>query len=84
MSSAASYQLSLEEREDLKEVVSYDIQAILGLAELVGRSLDKIHRLDDSNIGDVESLSLKLRNLSKMSSNVEERIWDYLNEVENK
>tara|TARA_Y100001937_G_C7034388_1_gene291593 strand:- start:111 stop:365 length:255 start_codon:yes stop_codon:yes gene_type:complete len=84
MSSAASYQLSLEEREDLKEVVSYDIQAILGLAELVERSLDKIHRLDDSNIGDVESLSLKLRNLSKMSSNVEERIWDYLNEVENK
>ena len=82
MSSVASYPLSLEEREDLKEVVSYDIQAILGLAELIERSLDKIHRLDDINLGGVESLSLKLANLSKMSLNVEKKIVDYMNDLE--
>ena len=82
MSSVSAYPLSLEEREDLKEVVSYDIQAILGLAELIERSLDKIHRLDDINLGGVESLSLKLANLSKMSLNVEKKIVDYMNDLE--
>lgn len=82
MSSVASYPLSLEEREDLKEVVSYDIQTILGLAELIERSLDKIQRLDDINLGGVESLSLKLANLSKYSLNVEKKIQDYMNELE--
>ena len=82
MSSVSAYPLSLEEREDLKEVVSYDIQAILGLAELIERSLDKIHRLDDINLGGVENLSLKLANLSKMSLNVEKKIVDYMNDLE--
>ena len=82
MSSVSAYPLSLEEREDLKEMVSYDIQAILGLAELIERSLDKIQKLDDINLGGVESLSLKLANLSKMSLNVEKKIVDYMNDLE--
>ena len=82
MSSVSAYPLSLEEREDLKEMVSYDIQAILGLAELIERSLDKIQKLDDINLGGVESLSLKLANLSKYSLNVEKKIVDYMNDLE--
>lgn len=82
MSSIASYPLTTEEREELKEVVSYDIQAILGLAELIERSLDKIHRLDDINLGGVESLSLKLANLSRYSENTQKKIDDFMTDLE--
>ena len=82
MSSVASYRLSLEEREDLKEAVMYDIQTILGFAELIERSLDKIHRLDDINLGGVESLSLKLDNLSRCSFNVQSKLAHFMADIE--
>lgn len=82
MSSIASYPLTTEEREELKIEVSYDIQAILGLAELIERQLDKIHRLDDINLGDVESLSLKFDNLSRYSFNVQNKLADFMADLE--
>ena len=82
MSSIASYPLTTEEREELKIEVSVDIQTILGLAELIEKSLDSIHRFDDINLGGVESLSLKLANLSRYSENAQKKIDDFMTDLE--
>ena len=82
MSSIASYPLTTEEREDLKIEVSMDIQTILGLAELIEKSLDSLHRLDVTNLGGVESLSLKLANLSRYSFNVQNKLADFMADLE--
>ena len=82
MSSIASYPLTTEERENLKIEVSMDIQTILGLAELIDKTLDSIHRLDDINLGGVESLSLKLANLSRYSFNVQNKLADFMADLE--
>jgi hypothetical protein len=82
MSSIASYPLTTEEREELKIDVSMDIQTILGLAALIEKSLDSIHRLDDINLGDVDSLSLKLANLSRYSYNAQNKLADFMAYIE--
>tara|TARA_B100000212_G_scaffold186122_1_gene140425 strand:- start:365 stop:778 length:414 start_codon:yes stop_codon:yes gene_type:complete len=82
MSSIASYRLTSEERDELKEAVFYDIQTILGLAELIEKSLDSLHRLDVTNLGGVESLSLKLANLSRYSENAQKKIEDFMTDLE--
>tara|TARA_B100001057_G_scaffold269112_1_gene269288 strand:- start:189 stop:467 length:279 start_codon:yes stop_codon:yes gene_type:complete len=82
MSSIASYRLTSEERDELKEVVFYDIQTILGLAELIEKSLDSLHRLDDINLGGVNDLSLKLANLSRYSENSQKKIEDFMTVLE--
>tara|TARA_B100001287_G_C22207649_1_gene310934 strand:+ start:90 stop:377 length:288 start_codon:yes stop_codon:yes gene_type:complete len=70
--------LTSEERDELKMKVSMDIQTILGLAELVERSLDSIHRLDDINFDAVESLSIKLANISRYSENAQKKTEDFM------
>jgi len=82
MSSIASYRLTSEERDELKEVVFYDIQTILGLAELIEKSLDSLHRLDVTNLGGVDDLSLKLANLSRYSFNAQNKLADFMADIE--
>ena len=82
MSSILSYPLTTEEREELKIEVSMDIQTILGLAGLIEKSLDSIHRLDDINLGGVDDLSLKLANLSRYSFNVQNKLADFMADLE--
>ena len=78
MSSIASYPLTTEEREELKIEVSMDIQTILGLAELIERSMDSVDRLDAINLDAVNDLSLKLANLSRYSDHAHKKIEDFM------
>lgn len=70
--------LTLEERDELRTKVSYDIQTILGLAELIERSMDSVDRLDAINLDAVNDLSLKLANLSRYSENAQKKIEDFM------
>ena len=70
--------LTLEERDELRMEVSITIKTILGLAELIERSMDSVDRLDAINLDAVNDLSLKLANLSRYSDHAHKKIEDFM------